>query len=543
MSIIIQTDISTQPEIDAGLISLRKKNIISRLWEHDHTIWKSDPTEITNRLGWLHIIAAMHQELPRMQALAKDLQREGYTNVLLLGMGGSSLAPEVFSNTFPSTGLKLSVLDSTDPETVQAATDSIDLEKTLFIVATKSGGTVETLSFFKYFYNLLLDITGPDQAGEHFVAITDPGSKLVDLGENYHFREIFLNDSNIGGRYSVLSFFGLVPAALAGVDVSKLLRRAQAMAELCGPGTPEKENPGAVLGTLLGLLAKAGRDKVTFFASRSIADFPNWVEQLIAESTGKEGVGILPVVAEPLGPPDVYGDDRFFVNLQVEDDATHSARFKTLEDAGHPLLRLQLDDIYDLGGQFFLWEFATAVASHFLEINPFDQPDVESAKVLARQMVATYRETGQLPKGEITPPGPKVLEEFLGSIQPGDYVAFQAYVHPTPEVERILQDIRLGTHKNFKAATTLGFGPRFLHSTGQLHKGDAGNGLFIQFTSQPIKDIDIPDEAGKAASAMSFGTLKMSQALGDAQALRDAGRRVICIPLGENPVETLKLLK
>lgn len=538
MTKIIQTAISTQPEIKSGL-----KNIVSRIWEHDHTVWKPEPTEITNRLGWLHIIEAMHQESPRMQALANDLQREGYTHVLLLGMGGSSLAPEVFSNTFPSTGLNLSVLDSTDPGAVLAAADGINLSKTLFIVATKSGGTVETRSFFKYFYNRIMAVSGAEKAGEHFVAITDPGSKLVDIGERYQFREIFLNDPNIGGRYSALSFFGLVAATLTGVDVPKLLRRAQAMANLCRPETPIEENPGAMLGTVLGLLAKAGRDKVTFFASPAIKDFPNWVEQLIAESTGKEGLGILPVVGERLGNPEIYGNDRVFVYLQVGDDNVHSAEMQALEDAGHPVVRLHLADIYDLGGQFFVWEFATAVASYFLEINPFDQPDVESAKVLARQMVATYSETGQLPEGDTTSPGPKVLEKFLSSIQPGDYVAFQAYLYPTPEIEEILQDIRLEAHKNFNVATTLGFGPRFLHSTGQLHKGDRGNGLFVQFSSQIKPDVDIPDQAGKADSAMSFGTLKMSQALGDAQALRDAGRRVISIPLGDNPIEMLQLLK
>lgn len=543
MSKILHTEMPSLPEIEAGLKEITENKIISRLWAHDHTIWKPEPTEITNRLGWLHIIESMHQESPRMQALVNDLKREGFSDVLLLGMGGSSLAPEVFSHTFESSdGLNLSVLDSTDPDAVLAAASGITLKKTLFIVATKSGGTVETLSFFKYFYNRVIDAVGEDKAGAHFIAITDPGSKLVDLAEKHAFREIFLNDPNIGGRYSALSFFGLVPATLAGVDVPKLLRRAQAMADQCAGDVPEHENPGAVLGTIMGIMAKAGRDKITFVAPPSIRDFPNWVEQLIAESTGKEGRGILPIVGEPLGLPDLYRNDRVFVSLQVGENSANETMLQKLETDGHPVLRFQLDDIYDLGGQFFLWELATAVAGYFLEINPFDQPNVESAKVLARQMVKTYRETGSLPAGNTTEPSAAALNEFLAQAKPGDYVAFQAYVHPTPEIEAVLQKIRLEAHENLKAATTLGFGPRFLHSTGQLHKGDAGNSIFIQFTSQSEPDVDIPDEAGKAASTMTFGTLKTSQALGDAQALRDAGRRVISFSLGKNPIETLKQL-
>ena len=544
MKKLIHLQLTDQPEIKAGLSKLAEHNIISRIWDHDHTVWKPEPAEISNRLGWLHIIEAMQKASPRMQALANDLKREGYKSVLLLGMGGSSLAPEVFSRTFDtSSGLQLSVLDSTDPGAVSASTEKIDLERTLFIVATKSGGTVETLSFFKYFYNQIAGAIGDAQAGEHFIAITDPGSKLVDIAERYKFREIFLNDSTIGGRYSALSFFGLVPATLAGVDVPKLLRRAQAMTDQCRDQIPINENPGAVVGTILGQLAKSGQDKVTFVASPTIADFPNWVEQLIAESTGKEGIGILPIAGESLGSPDVYGDDRVFVYLKVGEDTTHDADLKALEEVGHPVLHIQLADIYDLGGQFFVWEFATAVASHILEINPFDQPNVESAKVFARQIVTAYSKTGVLPEGESTNPSIKALAEFLESSSPGDYVAFQAYVQPTPEVEAALQALRLGTRDRYKVATTLGFGPRFLHSTGQLHKGDAGNGLFVQFTSQPSQDIDIPDEAGSPDSTMTFGTLKMAQALGDAQALRDADRRVISIPLGGTPEKTIQQMR
>lgn len=539
----LQMQLTQHPEIETGLSDLTKNEIVARVWQHDHSVWKPDPKEIADRLGWLHIITEMKNQSSRMNNLRRDLLQEGFSDILLLGMGGSSLAPEVFSHTFKDVeGLNLSVLDSTDPGAVFAAETRLDLSKTIFIVATKSGGTVETLSFFKYFYNQIENIVGVSEAGSYFIAITDPGSKLVDLGERYNFREIFLNDPNLGGRYSALSFFGLLPAALIGIDVPKLLQGAQAMADRCGPQIPISENPGAVLGTILGQLARNRKDKVTLVASPAIADFTSWVEQLIAESTGKEGMGILPIVGEALGVPDRYGTDRVFVNINIGGDWTHSAELNTLEEAGHPVIKLELADIYYLGGQFFVWEFATAIASYFLKINPFDQPNVESAKVLTRQMVATYAETGVLHIGESAEPNADTLAEFLSSAKAGDYIAFQAYVQPTPEVETALQALRLETRDRYKVATTLGFGPRFLHSTGQLHKGDAGNGLFVQFTSQTSQDIDIPDEAGRSESAMTFGTLKMSQALGDAQALREAGRRVIGFQLGENPAADIHKL-
>jgi glucose-6-phosphate isomerase len=477
-----------------------------------------------------------------MTSLADNLRAEGYRHILLLGMGGSSLAPEVFSRTFEPAGLELSMLDSTDPGAVLAVEANIDLAKTLVTVATKSGGTVETLSFFKYFYNRMADILGEQQAGSHFVAITDPGSKLVDIANQYNFRDIFLNDPNIGGRYSALSFFGLLPATLAGVDVPRLLSRIQDAMIECAPETPTGENPGALLGALMGTLAQEGKDKITFVASQAISEFPNWAEQLIAESVGKEGKGILPVVGEPLGSPEQYGDDRVFVHLQVGADNSYTAGLHALEEVGHLVIHIQLQDTYNLGAQFFIWELATAVAGYFFSINPFDQPNVESAKILAREMVAAYSQTGELPASETTPPSRAALDEFLKGIKPGDYVALQAYLNPTPGVERLLQALRLEIGQRYKVATTLGFGPRFLHSTGQLHKGDAGNGFFIQFTSAPLIDASIPDEAGKPESAMSFNTLKLSQALGDAQALRQAGRRVISIPLGKVPEATLQEL-
>jgi glucose-6-phosphate isomerase len=482
-----------------------------------------------------------------MKELAADLQTEGYTHALLLGMGGSSLAPEVFRKTFGvgAGGLDLAVLDSTDPGSILARASQLDLSKTLFIVATKSGGTTETLSFFKYFYNQVVEAVGVGKAGEHFIAITDPGSKLVEIAQTYSFRTTFLNDPNIGGRYAALSYFGMIPAALVGVDVEKLLDRSlttRCNCESCNCAV-EGDNESALLGAIMGELAKAGRDKITIVTSPAIASFGDWVEQLIAESTGKGGHGILPVVGEPLGNPDVYANDRLFVYLRLASDETHDAAIQALADAGHPVVWLHLDDVYDLGGQFFLWEMATVVAGYRLQINPFDQPNVESAKILARQMVDEYMENGQLPPGEFAALTKDALDSFLdNSVSSGSYIALQAYLHPAPEVESALQRLRLTLRDRFKVATTLGFGPRFLHSTGQLHKGDRGNGIFIQFTSDAIQDVPIPDDAGDQKSTMNFGVLKASQALGDAQALLNAGRQVIRFDLGTDVETSLKQL-
>ncbi len=538
-----------QSAVDAALAEMVENRILPRIWAHDHTVWKLEPAGITNRLGWLHTAEAMQETLPRLEALADQVRAEGYTHVLLLGMGGSSLAPEVFSKVFTvgTTGrspLLLAVLDSTDPGAVLSYLDHLDLARTLLIVATKSGTTAETLSFFKFFYNQVADVVGADRTGEHFVAITDPGSHLADLAERYGFRATFLNDPNIGGRYAALSYFGLVPAALIGVDLQTLLNRATTMMCNCeGCNRPMNgDNNGARLGAIMGELAKAGRDKITLVTSPAIAGFGDWVEQLIAESTGKEGKGILPVVGEPLGPPEVYGDDRFFVYLRLDGDDGQDAAVQALEDGGHPVVRLHLRDLCDLGGQFFLWEIATAVAGQRLGINPFDQPNVEAAKVLARQMVAEYMQKGALPEGEAAPLTAEALNEFLAQARQGDYVTLQAYVQPTAETDAALLALRTRLRDRFRLATTVGYGPRFLHSTGQLHKGDGGNGLFIQFTADDPRDAPIPDEAGSPDSTMTFGVLKAAQALGDYQALRDAGRRVIRFHLGDDVVGGLELL-
>ena len=536
-----------QSAVDAALKEMRQKAIMKRIWAHDYTVWRPDPAEISNRLGWLHIAGIMEAQNGRLQAFVNSVKTAGYTDVLLLGMGGSSMAPEMFAKTFgaESDGLHLQVLDSSDADAVRAKAARLDPATTLFIVATKSGGTAETLSFFKYFYNLTAATIGKESAGEHFVAITDPGSKLEALGALYNFRDIFLNDPNIGGRYSALSYFGLVPAALVGVDVPELLSRAQTAAcNADGCNCPVNgDNLSGRLGAIMGELAQLGRDKVTIVPSPPIASFGDWVEQLIAESTGKDGQGILPVVGEPLDAPDSYGDDRLFVYLRLAGDVTHDAEFERLAAAGQLVVTLHLQDKYDLGGQIFLWEMATAVAGYRLGIQPFDQPNVEAAKILARQMVAAYMEEGELPASESSPVTAVVWRDFLSQSRPGDYIAIHAYVQPTLETDAALLALRTTLRDTYKLATTVGYGPRFLHSTGQLHKGDGGNGLFIQFTSDPAQDAPIPDEAGKFDAMMTFGVLKLAQALGDAQALRDADRRVIRFHLDRDVVSSLQQLR
>ncbi|MCA9992288.1 MAG: bifunctional transaldolase/phosoglucose isomerase, partial [Anaerolineales bacterium] len=404
-----------QAAVDQALAQMAAADVLKRIEQRDYTVWRDDPAEIRNRLGWLDAPAGMGTTVPRLQALRQTLLAEGYSDVLLLGMGGSSLAPEVFYNIFGGdpAGLRLAVLDSTDPGAVLAQAARLNPATTLFIVATKSGGTVETFSFFKYFYNWTVDALGAEAAGAHFVAITDPGSKLQAVAGQLQFRDTFLADPNVGGRYSALTFFGLLPAALVGVDVAQLLDRAQAV----------RKDDGATLGAILGALAKAGRDKVTFVTSPALANFGDWVEQLIAESTGKDGTGILPVVGEALGDPAVYGADRLFVYLRLAGadaaQGAHDAALAALAAAGHPVVTIRLHDLYDVGGQFFLWELATAVAGHLLGIQPFDQPNVESAKVLARQMVAAYHELGRLPEDTPAPLSSTALRAFLAASRPG----------------------------------------------------------------------------------------------------------------------------
>lgn len=554
-------------EVVSALAEIEDGRIIERIWSHDHTVWSEDPAEITNRLGWLEMPGKMAAEVENLTRFAEEMWNAGLREVVLLGMGGSSLAPEVFRRIFGvgEKGLDLRVLDSTDPGVVQRIQDRVNLEKTLFIVATKSGSTVETLSFFKYFYNQVSSMVGPAAAGDHFIAITDPDSKLVALAQRHGFRKTFLNDPNIGGRYSALSYFGLVPAALVGVDLDKLLHRASEASCASESCVPCSENPAARIGSAIAELAKAGKDKLTFLISPEIEAFGDWVEQLIAESTGKAGAGILPVVGEPPGDPEVYGPDRLFVYLKMQGDHSLEAQINRLKEGGYPLIQLDLRDRYDLGAQMFLWEMATALAGHRLGIHPFNQPNVESAKVRAREMVEAYQQQGALPEeepflaeagltaywgspldGQQTESDLLTVNDLISALwasgQAGSYLALHAYLAPSEEVDGSLRELQVLLRNRTKWAVTVGYGPRFLHSTGQLHKGDAGNGIFLQLTTDPASDVPIPARAGEPASEITFGALKLAQALGDRRALAEAGRTVAQIDLGEPAEDGLQRL-
>ena len=531
--------------VDTALEQMGKDKVLSRIWKHDHTVWNPSPDEITNRLGWLNVAEVMLDNLHDLKALLDWAKADGYNQALLLGMGGSSLAPEVFLETF---GVKqgyfeFGVLDSTDPGAVLSASERFDPARTLYIVATKSGGTVETLSLFKHFYNQVEAVEGAGRTGPHFVAITDPASRLAELAGQLEFRATFLNDSNIGGRYSALSFFGLVPAALIGVDVEQLLDRSLSMACASESCVGAVDNPAAKLGAVMAELALQGRDKLTLVANPPLESFGDWLEQLVAESTGKQGRGIVPVVGEEIGEPALYGEDRLFAYLRLDGDDSNDAAVDELEAAGHPVIRIRIHDAYDLGGQYFLWEMATAVAGYRLGINPFDQPNVEAAKVLAGELVQTYAAEGKLPEqhpvlvdkklelyGDVSGENLNdALATFLDGAQPETYIVLQAFLQPTEKASEQLHAIRTALRARTQLAITSGFGPRYLHSTGQLHKGDAGTGSFIQITVDDERDIAIPDEAGSEESSMSFGTLKTAQAMGDKKALEEEGRRVFRI--------------
>ncbi len=531
--------------VDSRLAGIKADNIIPRIWNHDYTVWADSPNEITNRLGWLDIAGTMLEHADEIDQFARLIRSEGYTRAYLLGMGGSSLAPEVMRDIFGVAEgyLDLSIVDTTDPAGLAELSKGLDPVKSLFIVSTKSGSTVETISAFRYFYTVVAEALGEEKTGEHFIAVTDPGSSLIDLAKGCRFRSVFLNNPDIGGRYSALSHFGLVPAALMGVDIRTLLDRALVMTENCeSSNCPlQGNNHGGKLGAVMGELAAAGRDKVTFIISRGLEAFGDWVEQLIAESTGKSGKGIVPVVREHPGFPGQYAGDRLFVHIRLNEDETYDDIVRDLEKAGHPVVKINLQDLYDLGGQFFLWEMATAVAGSILSINPFDQPDVEAAKVRAREAVDAYAKTGALPEaspvfqekgvavfGDVTAGDLEgALKGFLDLLRPGSYVAVQAYLPPSTEISANLFALRMKIRDSYRAATMCGYGPRYLHSTGQLHKGDAGKGLFIQITCTNPADLAIPDKAGSRSSSITFGTLKDAQALGDWQALQAKGRKAI----------------
>ena len=542
-----------QGEVDATLQRADAEHFAKKVWDKDPAFWKPNPAdqnEITDRLGWLTVTETMADALPRLTELRDGVRKAGFTHAVLLGMGGSSLAPEVLRETFGAAQGQpdLIVLDSTDPATLLDAERTIDLRHTLFIVASKSGGTIETLSQFKYFYEKLHALEG-DGAGAQFIAITDPGTKLDQLARDSRFRAIFRNPADIGGRYSALSFFGLVPAAILGVDVAKLLDRADTMRHACHGSGPARENPGLWLGAIIGTCAKDGRDKVTLTLSPPIGTFGYWVEQLIAESTGKEGKGILPVEGEPLGTPQEYGNDRLFVYLRTDEgfDPEQDKAIAALKADGQPVVTIALRDTYDLGAEFFRWEFATAIAGALIGINAFDQPNVQEAKDRTAAILEQYAKSHELPQPQAVLRTERVtmysgeeeaarladavslqaaLEIFARQAGSGDYVALLAYVQRTPETQEQLQHIRLRLRDMRRVATTLGYGPRFQHSTGQLHKGGANNGLFLQFVARDTEDVAIPGEV------YTFSVLKQAQALGDLQALQAHGRRAIRIDLG-----------
>ena len=505
---------------------LDAERVVERIWDRDHTVWKPGPDGIVDRLGWLDLPSTMRDETTAINAFADEVTLAGFRHVVLFGMGGSSLAAEVLRQTCAPNdhSLQLIVLDSTIPEAVLETADAIDPGRTLFIVSSKSGTTIEPNVLYRYFRDLAEREVGTEHAGDNFIAITDAGSPLERMARDDGFRRIFTPRPDVGGRYSALSHFGLLPAALAGADIEGLLDRGKSMAEQCLSDTPVEGNPGALLGAVMGDLAREGRDKLTLITSPSVAAFGMWVDQLIAESTGKDGVGIVPVVNEPLMPPDCYGDDRVFVFLRMDDDhnAESDEAVAGLRDRGHPVIGIHIRDTHDLGGEFFRWEFATAVAASILGVQPFDQPNVQASK---EQTVAVLREietSGVLP--DTCPSGS--IEDLLRHVQPGDYLAIMAYVRPTLEADRALDDLRCAVMERHKVATTLGYGPRLLHSTGQLHKHGSNSGLFLQITSDDHEDASIP---GKG---YSFGALAKAQAVGDFRTLQRLGRRVVRVDAG-----------
>jgi len=497
--------------------------VVSRIWRKDHTVWKSEPREISNRLGWLTVTDQMSGQVPTLEAFAQEVQEAGFRHVILLGMGGSSLGPEVLRQTLGSaTGYpELIVLDSIIPASIQAVTKAIDMAHTLFLVSSKSGSTTEPLSLFQYFRNLVESAVGKERTGQNFVAITDPGTPLARLAEKEGFRQVFLNPPDIGGRYSVLSYFGLVPAALIGVDITTLLDRADSVRQGCASCVPIHENPGAWLGACIASLALQGRDKLTLVTSPAISSYGLWVEQLIAESTGKEGKGVIPIVDEPLVAPIHYHEDRLFIYLRLDgdDNSDIDMAVERVKSSGQPVLVLEMRDRYDLGTEFFRWEFAIAVAGAILGIQPFNQPNVQQAKEATERMLQEYTASGRLPQAETV----GFLADLLAEAEKGKYLAIMAYVRQTPEVDEVLSELRRKIVERHGIATTLGYGPRFLHSTGQLHKGGPDTGLFLQITADHEAALPIP---GKP---YTFGVVADAQVQGDLQSLQSSGRHVIRI--------------
>ena len=536
--------------------------MVRRLWAKDADVWTGG--DEARWLGWLDVVTA-EVPLAALSVLAREVSAAGLTDVLLLGMGGSSLCPEVLSRVLgPAVGAPaLHVLDSTDPAQIRRAASRLDLSRTFCIVSSKSGTTLETIALTEYFLEQIRRRVGAAAAGSRFAAITDPGSVLEAAAHAARFRQVWHGVPAIGGRFSALSNFGLVPAAVCGLDVSTLLDRARAMAGRCGPAEPPDRNPGVRLGLALGVAARQGRDKVTLVLSPALRDLGSWLEQLLAESTGKSGHGLIPVTDEDGGPPAIYGDDRLFVYLRLEDEP-HPAldlAMARLADAGHPVVELALRDRFDIAAEFFRWEIATAVCGAVLGINPFDQPDVEASKVATRVLTAAYESTGAFraetplartadmtlyadPRNTETlraAAGPdggveSLFSAHLSRLVPGDYFAVLAYVDRSETHRRVLQRLRHAVRDARSVATCVGFGPRFLHSTGQAFKGGPATGVFLQVTCDDVPDLPIPGRG------YTFGVMKAAQARGDLQVLAAGGRRALRVHLGPDVTAGLERL-
>jgi transaldolase/glucose-6-phosphate isomerase len=525
---------------------------MQRLWQRDPTLWTGD--DEASWLGWLDVTEEQIVHPIELRNLAKEVWSAGFKDILLLGMGGSSLCPEVLRMTFGKIAgyPDLHVLDSTDPAQVKAFEDKVDIARTLFIVSSKSGSTLEPNLFKQYFFERTKQAVGADNAGSHFIAITDPGSKMQQVAQADRFRHIFLGRSSIGGRYSALSYFGMVPAAAIGVDTKKFLDRTQEMVRACGPSAPVGQNPGAVLGIILGMAARSRRDKVTIITSPDLSDLGAWLEQLLAESTGKVGKGMIPVDREELAAPEVYGNDRVFayIHTQHATEVAQDAKVKALEEAGQAVLRISMADSYDLGAEFFRWEIATAVAGSIIGINAFNQPDVEASKIATRNLTSAYEKTGSLPaeKPVMEDGGVMLftdennaaalgqaagrdkslagyLKAHLGRLGAGEYFAMLGFIQMNAEHQRKLQAIRHAVRDKKHVATCLGFGPRFLHSTGQAYKGGPNSGVFLQMTCDDSLELPVPQQK------YTFGVVKAAQARGDFQVLSERGRRALRVHL------------
>jgi transaldolase / glucose-6-phosphate isomerase len=546
-------------DLNASLQDWKKNSKVKRLWQKEASLWTGADED--KWLGWLDITEKQIENLEALQEIAADVKKAAFKNALLLGMGGSSLCPEVLRMTFgKAPGYPdLHVLDSTDPAQIKATEEKVDLNSTLCIVSSKSGSTLEPNIYKQYFFDRVKARVGEKEVGNRFIAITDPGSKLQRVAQKDKFRKVFLGEPSIGGRYSALSNFGMVPAAVMGIDVAKFLKNTQKMVEACGEDSDATTNPGVILGTILGLAANQGRDKLTIVTSPGIFDLGAWLEQLIAESTGKSGKGIIPVDRERLAKPDTYGNDRVFAYLRLESepDKEQSSAIDAFAKAGHPVVRIVLSDIYSLGQEFFRWEIATAVAGSLISINAFNQPDVEASKTETRKLTTEYESTGKLPSESpfFTGDGCKLytdiknaaalkgggtltgfLNKHLARIAPGDYFAVLGYITMNKANEDALEAIRLAVRDDKSVATVLGFGPRFLHSTGQAYKGGPNTGVFLQITCDDAVDVLVPGQK------YTFGVVKAAQARGDFAVLAERGRRALRVHLGKDVAAGLATL-